>query len=105
MEQNTQTTYQRNNFKENTSNSSKNDLWNKKHKQLIKEMILRKTQAIHQKMIYGTKQTNNYLSTQVFKTKNNQFIMEKRKVWIIFSLILFQFFLRFLEKTIYDKDI
>ena len=33
MEQNTKTNYQRNNFKENTSNSSKNDLCNKTQKQ------------------------------------------------------------------------
>ena len=30
------TTYQRNDFKENTSNSLKNESWNKTHKQLIK---------------------------------------------------------------------
>ena len=33
MEKNTQTTYQRNDFKENTSNSFKINLWNKTQKQ------------------------------------------------------------------------
>ena len=74
MQQDTKTTiYQSNNFKENTRNSSKNDLWNKTHKQLIKEKISRKTQAIHLKTIYGTKHTNN-LSNKQFQGKHKQFI-------------------------------